>query len=302
LGQPLNFLMKAADDPDDPDEFVDKPVFQPIQVLLDCYLSGFPNEIGEFATRFHFLSDLPYLEYALRGRENEMPEINDMVPGSAFITERVVNSDGKTRTASVEDGYQTVIKIGWVTLLGIPLFPYLYRARVTKYKLVTVYDGTETLRIGPDMPIGYLVGLNSNTFSMDSEKEETMKKAFEAIEVVLGSAMVIHMVKNLGIFGLFTGSPTGYDDAVRAYNYVRNIDANLNKLKGSSNNDGLVALESQYYPKAIHSNVLLGEDKGYEGFSDYNHKSINDSRTEPDSVVQRTIERMVEDAVRQRKR
>jgi len=62
-------------------------------------------------------------------------------------------------------------------------------------------------------------------------------------------------------------------------------------------NDGLVALESQYYPKSMHDNVLMGNEEGYEGFPKLNHKNIID-----DSEVKKTIQKMADLAVEQRKR
>jgi len=95
---------------------------------------------------------------------------------------------------------------------------------------------------------------------------------------------VFLLIVNMLIYGYFMGSPVYYGDAVRAENYVNNIDYQLNLLKGSSQNDGLVALENQYYPKSMHNNVLLGGEEGYEGFPKLNHKNIKDDETVRDKI------------------
>jgi hypothetical protein len=78
-----------------------------------------------------------------------------------------------------------------------------------------------------------------------------------------------------------------------------NFDGELNELKGAPENDGLVAKESQYYPRTftdpntgevrnVHPNVLGGDAKGYIGYSQYNHKDIDKSE-DVKSMVKKMI-------------
>ena len=69
----------------------------------------------------------------------------------------------------------------------------------------------------------------------------------------------------------------------------------MNDLKGSSENDGLVAKESQFYPKKfynpatskyeeVHSKVLGKTPEGYRTVAK-NHKAINCEKTFNDIVI-----------------
>jgi len=254
-----------------------------------------PDNIDSLALLFGMLNIMPmYVPLAFLGAN--MPEIKDMVPGSNFITSTVVNSDGKTKLVLVPDGFIMVKKIGWIKIFGIPIFPYTYSVRETTYKLVEEYDGIETLRIDEEMPLGYIAGLNSDSFSF-AKDGESKREAVKYIGEGLNIAKTIHTARMVLAYGYFMGAPVYYGDALNAENYVNNIDYQLNLIKGSSENDGLVALESQYYPKSMHDNVLLGNEEGYEGFDKLNHKNIIG-----DETVRDKIEKMADLATKKRTR
>jgi len=257
-----------------------------------------PNDPRVILKLYNMLNIVPELSYVALGYIGvNMPEINDMVPGSEFITSTVVNSDNKYRWETVQDGFKMVQKIGWIKAFGIPILPYTYYDREPSYILVSVYDGKEDkLKIDEEMPVGYIAGLNSDSFSL-SEDGESKREAVKYIGEGLNIAKIIHSTRMILTYGYFMGSPVYYGDAVRAENYVNNIDYQLNLLKGSSQNDGLVALENQYYPKSMHDNVLLGdENDSYIGFN-LNHKEII-----KDDSVQITIKLMADKAITQRVR
>ena len=75
----------------------------------------------------------------------------------------------------------------------------------------------------------------------------------------------------------------------------------MNEIKCSPENDGLVAKESQFYPKTftdpntkavrnVHTNVLGKDPKGYVGFPKYNHANI----IEAEEVLQKIDEMLFE--------
>ena len=265
-----NFLMTAPDD---------------ISGVLP-YFTAFGIDVME---------DLAYVAYALQGRENELQEINDMVPYSDYIMENVVTGD-PPRLEKVPDGYRSERRIFWLLFIPIP-----YMVRVPNYKLVEIPSENEELRIGEELPIGYIVGLKGDPLSM-VENQGMVNGIIFGVELVLALSINIHVLKTLAIFGLFTGSPIHIGNALRALKYMDNINGQINRVLGSESNDGLVARESQYYPKSMHGNVLLGEDLGYVPFDNHHHESIIGKNDADNSDVQRTINEMVDLVARQRRR
>ena len=73
------------------------------------------------------------------------------------------------------------------------------------------------------------------------------------------------------------------------------VSRRVNNLLGSSEHDGLVAKESQYIPKSVHSKIVGDKDKGYTTFN-YNHAEIfNYNGTGmPPKEVQEEITSMIE--------
>ena len=83
---------------------------------------------------------------------------------------------------------------------------------------------------------------------------------------------------------------------------MASFNLELNELKNSTENDGLVAKESQFYPKTftdpntqavrnVHKNTLGEDPKGYVSYPQYNHADIIDA-----PEVGRRIVQMIEES------
>jgi len=83
------------------------------------------------------------------------------------------------------------------------------------------------------------------------EKEKSIRDGILGAEIGFAIVQGIHIAKCVGIIGLFTGSVTYANDADQARQLMRNFDSELNELKGSNENDGLVAQSSQFIPKTF---------------------------------------------------
>ncbi len=104
------------------------------------------------------------------------------------------------------------------------------------------------------------------------------------------TAQIVNHAECYFTFGLgfLTGHYEAYQNCCAARDWFNNVDGELNDLKGSNENDGLVAKESQFYPKnfynpatgmyeEVHSKVLSDKDgKGYYEVN-LNHQAINRS-------------------------
>ena len=101
--------------------------------------------------------------------------------------------------------------------------------------------------------------------SIAGSKEQDIRNELNKAGTVFAVAEGIHIVKCVGIVGLFTGSPRYAAACVKARDYCWDIDSRVNNLLGSSEHDGLVAKESQSIPKSVHSKIV--GDKGYTTFN-----------------------------------
>jgi hypothetical protein len=106
----------------------------------------------------------------------------------------------------------------------------------------------------------------------------------------IGNAFMItslahHAISCIPIIGALSGSAGYAQEAAKAAKMLLYIDDTLNDLKGSPQNDGLVAAESQYYPKSLHKNVLGQDPKGYTEMKDYNHADIIWAKATRDKVT-----------------
>ena len=88
---------------------------------------------------------------------------------------------------------------------------------------------------------------------------------------------IVEQILIPGFGSLISGSATV--DCELAYSWCKNYKDQLNELKGSSDNDGLVAVESQYYSINTHSKVLGEHLPGFQqsGYVRYDatHKDIS---------------------------
>jgi hypothetical protein len=216
-----------------------------------------------------------------------------MVPGSPFIKSNV--ADVREIKYKVQTGTKSQIKVRWKGI--IPIF-----RRVTQpvYSYYTAYE--DMLKIDPNLPVGYIVGLKSSVLEMGDDPE-TVRKALNITAAVMDVARGFHIGKSALIFGLFTGSIEHARAAGKAARFCRNFDGEFDDLKGSRENDGLVAKESQYYPKTFtnpttnrvkvnHKRVLGNPEKGYVEMKKYNHKTIiqNDAQETWDAINSMRLE------------
>ena len=130
-----------------------------------------------------------------------------------------------------------------------------------------------TSKLPENIPIGYIVGTKNNVLSMAGSEEQGIRDKLNKAGTAFAVAEGIHIVKCVGIVGLFTGSPRYAAACVKAREYCWNFDSRVNNLLGSSEHDGLVAKESQYIPKSVHGKVLGRTAQGYTTFN-YNHAEI----------------------------
>lgn len=209
---------------------------------------------------------------------DEIAEIRDMIPRSNYLKTYV--SDSTSHTYKVKTGREKVWK--WRKgFLGLYYYTYEWE---NVYKMKTAYE--DIAKFPEGIPVGYLVGMKSNTLSMmDDDDEDKIRDICDGAEIVMNVAGGLHVVQCVCIFGLFTGSNVWAADCFDAADWFGDIDGELNQLKGSDENDGLVAKESQYIPKTfkdpntgstrnVHTNVVGGGRNGYTEFPNHNHKSI----------------------------
>lgn len=193
---------------------------------------------------------------------NSIAEIRDLVPFSAFANTYVC--DAKVEIKKLVVGTESIL---------IPsLIPY--SVKVNKYEYYTVYS-EEKIQFNKDLPVAYIAGTDNNTLGMFDDEQKVrdtlngFATAFEAAEYYYKG---INMTT---FFDIFSSTSKLEQDARRAKMFLRNINYELNKLKGSTENDGLLAVDSMYYTQG---NVIKYTDEhGNEFFYhkvDANHSSI----------------------------
>ena len=213
-------------------------------------------------------------------------EIYDMVPGSAFIRENV--SDTTSVTYKKQTGtrkYTRWEKVSWCWWWWVTHEEPVYTT-YTAYKDNPKFSGK--------LPVGYIVGTNSNTLSLAGDKEQIIRSYCKTASNVFEAAQILNHVRTYLAFGFLTGHYNAYRDCCTARDWFCNVDGELNELKGSAENDGLVAKENQFFPKQfynpatgkyeeVHSNVLGKKPKGYVEIYK-NHRDINCEETFNDVV------------------
>jgi len=276
------------------------PHFITASVVLYLGFNLIEGDLGTTLEFVNFLDILPGISYVtLAFRGEKLHEINDMVPYSNFILSTLAEASDEPKKVKIESGFKNVKKTAYVfDIWGIKLLPYTYTVREQQYKYIILPEGYQKLNVGSGMPIGYITGLESDNYKNNKDLEKTIEVLAECMDIVKD----IHCVKLLLFYGYLVGAPVQYGDALSARDYLRNIDEKLNNLIGSSDNDGLVALESQLYSKSLHKNVLGGDDEdyiGYTGFEEEDHESINPSKNKD---VQDKIDKMIKEAINKRVR
>lgn len=229
------------------------------------------------------------------GSYEELAELYDMMPQSNFIKENIAECDYVVQKRQI--GTETVQTIDWVG-------SFIFLIPIIGYKEVPIYEYynvpiNEKTKFNDDIPVGYIVGTKSDSLSLtDSSDREKIEDALSTMKNVFASALNAGTLTQIlipGIGTLITGSSTA--DCGVAYEWCNNYADQLNQLKGSDDNDGLVAVQSQYYAKSVHEKVLGSNLPGYqkEGYIRYgeNHRYIN-----PDSnkEVYRMVLSMIKEA------
>lgn len=270
-------------------------------------------------------------KYFPRGWNNrpydEIKQLYDMMPKSSFISNYVAGTTNKTckyKSGTKTELYWASKKVGFLTI------KYLSTRTVPVYTTYTY--AVDVAKFDKDLPVGYIVGLDSKTFTLtDTLKDDgtydhsSSKKLYKTCDV-LGTVFNVGKGVNIAesvlcyaTLNIVSGTSHAVDatKCSKAADLCNNIDSYLNDIKGSSENDGLVAKESQYIPmKAtdkngvvteIHSKVLGDHTNGYVSYPQYNHKftepviygspkrrePISDS---PDQTVNKKVMSMIEEA------
>ena len=220
---------------------------------------------------------------------SKIPEVYDMIPGSDFINKNV--SSTSTVTYKKQTGTRTYKK--WERVKWC--FWWWVEHSEPVYSTFTAYK--DNPKFSSNLPVGYIVGTDSNTLGMTEDKEANIRNICSTAANFFETTQILNHIEcyaTLGI-GFLTGHYTAYQDCCTARDWFRNVDGELNDLKGSSENDGLVAKESQFYPKKfynpvtskyeeVHSNVLGKTSEGYTSVAK-NHAAINCEETINNVVI-----------------
>ena len=246
----------------------------------------------------------PYLDsYITCGLQNgpysQLAEIYDMMPKSNFIEKNV--SETKTINYKLKTGTTTNLVWKYYKVWGVKIY-YLTVETNPVYTTYTAYQ--DVPKFDSNLPVGYIVGTNSDTLSMlDSSTEKSVRDGCGCVATCLRVAQGINIAKCVASLGLLSYHATYAIYCDKAAGWLDDIDGELNELKGSSENDGLVAKESQFYPKQFYNPAtgvtvpvhekVLGEQKenGYYTCFNYNHADIcPESDANNHSVKRRVIE------------
>lgn len=182
-------------------------------------------------------------------------EIRDMAPRSQFIKDNVA----EVVTKKVKKEVGTTGHFIWKSK-KVWFFTVWYPVYVTEkvYKEFTEYIDTPVF--DENIPVGYIVGTDSDTIGMMGEDVREFRDKFIGWN---RAAIAVHSLRSALLYGLILGSPGYISGARKAICFAENLQSELDDWKGSPENDGLVAKESQYYPKDVHKKILGDKNKGY---------------------------------------
>lgn len=236
------------------------------------------------------------------GTEEELKEIYDMMPKSEFINRNVSETEKVYYKRIV--GYNSV----WVWHCTYVWFVPVWYFTVEKEPIYqTFVSYKDKPKFDEELPVGYIVGADSNTLGfLDETVEDCVRKTMQSTAALMINAGIVHTARSLDLIHLALGSAGHASNCFNAAQWLSNVDGELNEIKGSSENDGLVAKESQFYPKTfynpatnkveeVHSKVLGNTSTGYIEFSEYNHKTISPSDNQR---VKQEIEKMIREVTK----
>jgi len=200
-----------------------------------------------------------------------VPQIRDMIPGSDYIKDNVVEAE------SIIDKVKADAKQikEWRHNNEKNYSPYT--KMIDLYKIVASWK--QIPKFDTDVPVGFIAGLDSNTLSMAAGMDEPvdLQGPVNGFGDFFEKVRKVHVVKKWLVIGLVSGSPAYAKDAEKARDLMRNFPSELNNMKGSSQNDGFIALESQYIPpSALNRDKVLSDPrgKGYIPMDRNNHDNI----------------------------
>lgn len=218
-----------------------------------------------------------YIEPAIRtGNLDELAEIKDMIPRSDFIKEYVAEVTAEPARREIGTRTRLVLRSKKVWF-----FTIWYVAFVTEkiYQNYTIYH--DIPKFDRSLPVGYFVGLNKDTLSMAGDKKSAIQDCLGLYTGLGAMAIPLHIAKCAVLWGLFTGSPVHIVNIGKGMDWAVNYQREIDELMGSPEHDGLVAKESQFYPKKYSDTVLGKDDRGYITYPEYNHMTIiNDKMKE----------------------
>lgn len=206
-------------------------------------------------------------------------QLHDMVPKSPYIKANVVNT--VEHRYKVRTGQQLTAEWRSTKVLFITVY-YLWIGYVDTYSYYTASEAIP--QFDSSVPVGFIAGLNSKT--LDMAGDPNIRVILNVVGGVFAGVQIFHIARCFTLVGLFDGSLIYAADAGRARDLMWNFEGELNDIKRSKQNDGLVALESQYIPKTFKDpntgatrtnlrNHVLGKNAaGYVGMPNYNHKNI----------------------------
>jgi len=235
---------------------------------------------GPFAEKIR-----PIIDQSPDTINEELAAIRDLVPFSSFANTYVC--DAKVQVYKRKIGHTA----------KLILFPIPHMTYVNEYEYYSVYRD-ENIRFNRDLPVAYIAGTDNNTIGMANEYEGLdeieIRKIIDGLALALLIAGNYHKsisVTTLGISNIFMDTERAAQDAEKARNFLINIDNELNKLKGSPDNDGFLAVESMYYKEG---NVILSDDGNLYTRVDANHAGI---ASDPRTAIELNfyLERMIPD-------
>ena len=252
-------------------------------IILKKYGAEIKNLTQELAFLLDKLPEIMnsfWVQAWISTKEEDFPQIRDMIPNSAYIKEKVLQK--AYYYYRVKTGEKITYEWRYTMQGKLKLWNLITR-KVPMFSIKTTTDSIR--KFGGMVPVGFIAGTNNKTLTMADEKEKEIRKGIIVAEIIFRIAQGVHTAKNWLLIGLFTGSLVYAKDARIAKEFMENFDSVIQKdIILSTKGDGLVALESQYIPQISHfpinngylinlPRVLGGTPEGYVPVS-RNHKNI----------------------------
>lgn len=212
----------------------------------------------------------------LSGNWDKYAQMRDMCPQSDFIKEYVID---KTYTPKrIQTGSHisiTVVwrskKVGWVRIH----YPVVITRSIPEYTYVMKLTNTD-VKIDETKNVAFLVGANNDTMSIleDESLRKGIDNGMKGCSVAFRAGQVAHIAKCARVLGFFTNSVKYASDCSKAASWTWNYKDELNDLKGSDENDGLVACSDQFLPATSFTKAYIKNE-----YSSLNHATINENAT-----------------------